>query len=100
MHLNENTLKTSRRLSTWQLDLRGALHGLTLHSLRHTFATRLLKGHLPIQLIGRVLGHTQPQTTYRYLTANNDTLYEAASILESIQNPTTNDSQIESRLIN
>lgn len=78
----------------------GGIDGLTLHSLRHTAATRLVKGLLPIQLVGRVLGHTQPQTTYRYLTADAETLYQASSILESFQHQIPNDSQIESELIN
>lgn len=63
----------------------GGLDGLTLHCLRQSAATRLVKGQLPIQLVGKILGHTQPQTTYRYLTANEETLYQAASILESVQ---------------
>jgi integrase len=63
----------------------GGIDGLTLHCLRHTAATRLVKGQLPIQMVGRILGHTQPQTTYRYLSANDETLRQAASILESIQ---------------
>ncbi len=63
----------------------GGLDGLVTHSLRHSAATRLLKGKMPIQLVGRILGHQQPQTTYRYLSANDETLRQAASILESIQ---------------
>jgi integrase len=78
----------------------GGIDGLTLHSLRHTAATRLVKGQLPIQMVGRILGHTQPQTTYRYLSANDETLYQAASIFESIQLQPINDSQNESELIN
>ncbi len=78
----------------------GGIDGLTLHSLRHTAASRLVKGNFPILFVARILGHTQPHvTTYRYITADNQTLYEAANILESIQNPAT-DSQIESDLIN
>lgn len=67
----------------------GGMDGLTLHSLRHTAATRLVKGQMPIQLVGRVLGHTQPQTTYRYLSADSETLYQASEILESFQLPLT-----------
>ena len=63
----------------------GGIDGITLHSLRHTAATRLVQGQLPIGLVGRILGHTQPQTTYRYLTANDETLVKAASIFEVIQ---------------
>lgn len=62
----------------------GGIDGLTLHSLRHSVATRLVKGNLPIQIVGRILGHSQPQTTYRYLTANEETLHQAASILDSV----------------
>lgn len=63
----------------------GGIDGLTLHSLRHTAATRLVNGQLPIQMVGRILGHSQVNTTYRYLTANNETLVKAASIFESLQ---------------
>ena len=63
----------------------GGIDGFTLHSCRHSVAVRLVKGNLPIQLVGRVLGHSQLQTTYRYLTANDETLHQAASILESSQ---------------
>lgn len=61
----------------------GGIDGLSLHSLRHSVAVRLVKGNLPIQLVGRILGHSQLQTTYRYLSANEQTLFEAASILDS-----------------
>ncbi len=59
----------------------GGINGLTLHSLRHSAATRLVKGQMPIQMVGRILGHQNPVTTYRYLSANDETLYQAASIL-------------------
>ena len=65
----------------------GGIDGLTLHCLRHTAATRLVKGQLPIQLVGRILGHTQVNTTYRYLSVDNDTAKQAAAILESYQAP-------------
>lgn len=59
--------------------------GLFIHSLRHTAATRLVKGALSLQMVGRILGHTQPSTTYRYLSADSDTIKQAASILEGFQ---------------
>ena len=62
----------------------GGIDGLTLHSLRHTAATRLVKGQLPIQMVGRILGHSQPITTYRYLSANAETAQQAAAILEAL----------------
>lgn len=78
----------------------GGFDGITIHSYRHTSATRLVKGQMAIQLVGKILGHSQPQTTYRYLTANDETLYQAASILENIQTQTTKDALSESNFIN
>lgn len=63
----------------------GSPEGITLHSLRHTAATRLVKGQMPLQMVGRILGHSQPQTTYRYLSADSETIIQAAAILEAFQ---------------
>jgi len=58
--------------------------GLTLHSLRHSAATRLVKGQMPLQMVGRILGHSQPQTTYRYLSADLETAAQAAAIFDAL----------------
>lgn len=63
----------------------GGIDGLTLHSLRHTAATRLVQSGMNPQIAGRLLGHSQPQTTYRYLSADLETAKQAASILEALQ---------------
>lgn len=80
----------------------GGIDGIVLHSMRHSAATRLVKGQMSIQLVGKILGHTQPQTTYRYLTADEETLYQASSILESFQykNQNTENFQNINELIN
>lgn len=64
----------------------GGLDGLTIHCLRHTAAVRLVKGSLPIQMVARILGHSQCNltTTFRYLTADVETAVEAAGILERL----------------
>ncbi len=64
----------------------GSPYGITLHSLRHSAATRLINGHLPIQMVSRILSHENPLTTYRYLSSTDETLRQAASIFESLQN--------------
>jgi integrase len=69
----------------------GGIDGLTLHSLRHTAATRLVQGGMPLQLAGRILGHSQVNTTYPYLSANTQTLGQAAAIFEAIQGTPTAD---------
>jgi integrase len=66
----------------------GSPDGITFHSLRHTAATRLVKGQMPLQMVGRILGHSQPQTTYRYLSADAETTAQAATILEAFQTQT------------
>lgn len=80
----------------------GGIDGLTLHSLRHTAATRLVKGQMPLQMVGRILGHSQPQTTYRYLSADAETAVQAAAILEALQarKTPTEGSTVESNAIN
>jgi integrase len=53
------------------------------HDLRHTHATRLVALHLPLAEVGRVLGHTQPNTTYRYVNANVETAKRASTALDA-----------------
>jgi hypothetical protein len=50
---------------------------------RHTAATRLVAAHLPLPEVGRVLGHTQANTTYRYVNANIETTRRAAAALDA-----------------
>ncbi|MDT5158591.1 MAG: hypothetical protein QOH51_2948 [Acidobacteriota bacterium] len=66
----------------------GGLDGITIHSLRHTAATRLVQGQMPIQMVGRILGHTQVNTTYRYLSANAEIAQQAAAIFDALQTST------------
>lgn len=66
----------------------GSPYGITFHSFRHSAAVRLVKGQMPLQMVGRILGHSQPQTTYRYLSADAETTAQAAAILEAFQTQT------------
>jgi integrase len=59
------------------------LPDVRFHDLRHTAATRLVGQHLPLAEVGRVLGHTQPVTTYRYVNANIETARRAAMALDA-----------------
>jgi integrase len=58
-------------------------HDVRFHDLRHTAATRLVSAHIPLSEVGRVLGHTQANTTYRYVNANIDTARRAAAALDA-----------------
>lgn len=54
---------------------------LRFHDLRHTTGTRLAEV-MPIAEVGRILGHTQVSTTYRYINQNLEMAKRAADILD------------------
>ncbi len=58
--------------------------GVTFYTLRHTAATRLVSLSIPLAEVGKVLGHTTPNTTYRYyLNPNVETVRRVAAALDS-----------------
>ena len=59
------------------------LGDVRFHDLRHTHATRLVGAHIPLSEVGRVLGHTQANTTYRYVNANVETAKRASAALDA-----------------
>lgn len=63
----------------------GSPDGITCHSFRHTAATRLVRGQMPLHMVGRILGHSQPSTTYRYLSVDAEATAQAAAILDAFQ---------------
>jgi integrase len=59
------------------------IENVTFYTLRHTAATRLVSLHIPLAEVGKVLGHTTPNTTYRYyLNPNVETIKRAAAALD------------------
>lgn len=50
------------------------LPGVRIHDLRHTFASLLVSGGMTLPMIGKLLGHTQVQTTLRYAHLMDDPL--------------------------
>lgn len=54
------------------------------HDLRHTFATRLLEKHMPIEAICQLLGHADIKTTQIYAHVLNDTLTEEVKKIGNI----------------
>jgi site-specific recombinase XerD len=53
-----------------------------IHSLRHTFATRLCEKGVDIQVVQRLLGHRQITTTMIYAKMTSKRLNEAMSLFE------------------
>lgn len=59
------------------------LSDVRFHDLRHAAATRLVQKGLSLAEVGRILGHTQPVTTYRYINPDGATLKRAAEAMDS-----------------
>jgi len=73
---------------------------LRFHDLRHTYATRLVSKHLPLSEVGRVLGHTQPTTTYRYTNLTVETARRAASALDELHSAGFESNNSQPQMIN
>jgi len=52
-----------------------------IHDNRHTHASQLVSSGLSLAIVGRLLGHTNPNTTQRYAHLADDPLREAAEIM-------------------
>lgn len=57
---------------------RAELPNVRIHDLRHTYASKAVSGGMPIQMVGKLLGHTQIQTTMRYAHLADDPVNQAA----------------------
>jgi integrase len=60
---------------------RAGLSGVRLHDLRHTYASFGAGGGLGLPIIGKLLGHTQAQTTQRYAHLDADPLRRASEAI-------------------
>jgi len=60
------------------------LEGVRVHDLRHSFASHLVSSGVSLPVIGKLLGHTQPQTTARYAHLADSPQREAANLFPAI----------------
>ena len=64
---------------------RAALEGVRIHDLRHSFASRALALGESLPMIGKLLGHSQMESTSRYAHLARDSVHQsAARIADSI----------------
>ena len=54
------------------------LDDVRIHDMRHTFASEAVMGGESLPVVGKILGHTQPQTTARYAHLADDPLQGAS----------------------
>jgi integrase len=57
---------------------RADLDDVRIHDLRHTYASNAVSSGMAIQMVGRLLGHSQIQTTMRYAHLADDPVRKAA----------------------
>jgi integrase len=50
-----------------------------IHDLRHTFASHLVSRNYSLQLVGKLLGHTRPETTARYAHCSDQALRDVTT---------------------
>ena len=66
------------------LNLPPAPFDARIYDLRHSFASIGAGGGLSLQIIGRLLGHSQMRTTQRYAHLADDPLREAAAKITAV----------------
>jgi integrase len=76
--------RTSVKRGWAQICKVGGIAGLRVHDLRHSYAAQLASAGVGINVIGALLGHTQPSTTSRYAHLFDDTLRAATERVGAI----------------
>jgi integrase len=63
--------------------VRAGIVGVTFHTMRHTFASRLVQAGVPIFTVSRLLGHGDVKTTARYAHLGPDHGRGAVAVLDA-----------------
>ena len=80
-HMNTESLQTVCREAA---QAAGIGKRVTVHTLRHSFATHMLEGGTDIRIIQALLGHTRIDTTARYAAVSPNAIAHAVSPLERL----------------
>lgn len=85
--LSDNAWFSAKR--AWTTARRIAkLTDVRFHDLRHTAASRLAQ-HMSLSEVGKILGHREPRTTWRYANTDESTISRAAAILHKFSTSDT-----------
>jgi integrase len=77
------TVKNPKKSFRTVRKLAGLGDDVTLYTLRHTFASRILQEDLKLPLLSRILGHSSITMTYRYLNLNLESAQKAANLIDA-----------------
>ena len=72
-------LTTEKRKKGKRRELIVHVPSVRIHDLRHTFASHLVSRGESLHKVGRLLGHTSPQTTARYAHLDDAALRNTAN---------------------
>src|SRR5207342_2906858 len=81
------TTRQLNRLFHEAADAAGIRKSVTLHALRHSFATHLLEGDTDIRIIQALLGHDKLDTTARYTRVATGMIANIESPLDRLSKP-------------
>src|ERR1700716_914468 len=81
------TTRQLNRLFHEAADAAGIKKGVTLHALRHSFATHLLERGTDIRIIQALLGHDKLETTARYTRVATGMIAAIESPLDRLSEP-------------
>lgn len=62
------------------------IENFRFHDLRHTVATRMVKGGADIVVVKEILGHSKIETTMRYTHTDSERKTKAINILDDFMN--------------
>lgn len=74
IHPNNVTRAWSRIRQKAKLDGADGKPAVRLHDLRHSWASDAVSAGVPLYIVGKVLGHSQPSTTARYSHLHDEAL--------------------------
>jgi integrase/recombinase XerD len=83
-HMNVESLQTACREAA---RMAGIAKRVTVHTLRHSFATHLLENGTDIRIIQMLLGHSQINTTARYAAVSPNAIARVRSPLDRLGEP-------------
>jgi site-specific recombinase XerD len=78
------TVRTAQRIFEMACERAGIKKDVTIHSLRHSFATHLLENGIDLRYIQEILGHKSSKTTEIYTHVSNKDLRKIRNPLDQI----------------
>jgi integrase len=76
--------RTTLRVAWSQICKAAGLADVRVHDLRHSYASYLVSSGVSLHVVGRLLGHSQAQTTQRYAHVAHQSLRDASNLFGSI----------------